>query len=416
MEKLFRDEAVNYQRTQLYGGISLSQPASLYVISAFFILSFLMIVIFCSTYGFSRVVSAQFYLTPDAGLIKVHAHRSGVIDDIYVKEGDRIEKMHPILNVVNRQDMFDRGELFNILVRELEIKMKTIEKERHSDTQLKNEKYLELKGKLAVRENVTSSILKRIKSLKKEFKIKEARLKSYKELINNQYISRIDVETLVIDLLTMDRNIEKLNSEFLFSNDEMISLKKEEIFIYLQYDLRNQKRLREESEIRSKISELSNKSKYIIRAPESGIVTTININKGMFVTNQKTVLNIIPENSMLEAELLLPSRSSGFIKIGDIVKLKLDAFPYQKFGFVQAKVVRIDKSLLLPNENKTPIYLNEPVYRVRAKIESQYILAYGRSYKMKSGMLGVGSIIQEKRTILQWLFEPIYSIKGRLME
>ena len=127
------------------------------------------------------------------------------------------------------------------------------------------------------------------------------------------------------------------------------------------------------------------------------------------------MLHILPEGSELIAELLLPTRSAGFVQLGNKTRLRFDAFPYQRFGFIESEITRIDQTLISPNEIQLPISLREPVYRLRAKLNQQKMQAFGKEFDLKSGMLFEADIMLEKHSIIEWLFEPIYSLRGRIM-
>ena len=94
--------------------------------------------------------------------------------------------------------------------------------------------------------------------------------------------------------------------------------------------------------------------------------------------------------------------------------MRFDAFPYQRFGFIESTIVRIDKALITPNEVQLPVTLNEPVYRLRATLQKQTMNAFGKQLELKSGMLFEADIMLEKRSLIDWLLEPIYSLKGRI--
>lgn len=61
-----------------------------------------------------------------------------------------------------------------------------------------------------------------------------------------------------------------------------------------------------------------------------------------------------------------------------------------------------------------PVNLKEPVYRLRAKLTQQQMQAFGKSFFLKSGMLFEADIMLEQRTLIEWLLEPIYSLRGRV--
>jgi membrane fusion protein len=100
--------------------------------------------------------------------------------------------------------------------------------------------------------------------------------------------------------------------------------------------------------------------------------------------------------------------------VGNNTRLRFDAFPYQRFGFINSEIVRIDQTLIAPNEVQLPISLQEPVYRLRAKLNQQQMQAFGKAFNLKSGKLFEADIVLEQRTLIEWLLEPIYSLRGRV--
>ena len=123
------------------------------------------------------------------------------------------------------------------------------------------------------------------------------------------------------------------------------------------------------------------------------------------------MLTIIPLASPLEMELLLPTRTIGFVSEGDNVVTRFDAFPYQKFGTVSGKIKSINKSVVLPTEKNFPIKVEEAVYLVRVTLSEQAIMAYGERLSLKVGMTTDADIIVESRTLMEWLLEPIYAVE-----
>ena len=60
------------------------------------------------------------------------------------------------------------------------------------------------------------------------------------------------------------------------------------------------------------------------------------------------LLSIIPTGSDLEAQLFAPSQAIGFIKAGQLVRMRYNAFPYQKFGHYEGEVANISRSSVTP--------------------------------------------------------------------
>ena len=135
---------------------------------------------------------------------------------------------------------------------------------------------------------------------------------------------------------------------------------------------------------------------------------------GKYTHSHLPLLTILPEQAQLQAILLVPTRAFGFVSPGQRTRLRFDAFPYQRFGLYGGEVLTTGEAILLPNEVEMPIAIQEPVYRVAVALDSQEIRAYGNSVPLQSGMLLSADIVLEQRSLLSWLLEPIFSLKGRL--
>jgi len=96
------------------------------------------------------------------------------------------------------------------------------------------------------------------------------------------------------------------------------------------------------------------------------------------------------------------------------VQLQLHAFPYQRFGVVRGTVKTVSTTVLGPGEISIPgLTIQEPVFRVRATLSRTMVDAYGRSYPLQPGMLLNADIVFDRRTLLQWLLDPLYAIGKR---
>jgi membrane fusion protein len=88
----------------------------------------------------------------------------------------------------------------------------------------------------------------------------------------------------------------------------------------------------------------------------------------------------------------------------------LDAFPYQKFGVQQAQVLSISGSaqtVAAPGGESS-----QPHYRIVAGLDKQTLTAYGAEQRLRPGMRLVADINVDERSLLEWLLEPLYSLRG----
>ena len=122
---------------------------------------------------------------------------------------------------------------------------------------------------------------------------------------------------------------------------------------------------------------------------------------------------IIPNNAKLQVELFVPTRAVGFLEIDQKVRVRFDAFPYQRYGIFAGKVKSISKHVLLPQELNVPLELNEAVYRVVVELDQQDIIAYGKHFPLQAGMTLEADIILDRQSLFEWILDPLFSLKGR---
>jgi membrane fusion protein len=56
----------------------------------------------------------------------------------------------------------------------------------------------------------------------------------------------------------------------------------------------------------------------------------------------------------------------------------------------------------------------DPLYRVTVQLAKQAVTAYGSEELLKPGMLVDADILGERRRLLEWIFEPLYSLRGKV--
>jgi membrane fusion protein len=153
---------------------------------------------------------------------------------------------------------------------------------------------------------------------------------------------------------------------------------------------------------------------YEIRAQVSGRVSALQAPIGQALDPQRPLMTITPSDARLVAELYVPSRGIGFIQRGQHVRLLYDAFPYQRFGPARGAVEAISATVLAPAEVQAVIPIEEPVYRVVVTLDRQAMHAFGRDAPLHAGMALTADIILERRTFAEWLFEPLFAMRGRM--
>ena len=155
-------------------------------------------------------------------------------------------------------------------------------------------------------------------------------------------------------------------------------------------------------------------STIVATAPIAGRVVAVPVELGESVSAGASVVTLTPNGSELIAELYAPSRAAGFINVGQEVRLMYEAFPYQTFGTGRGTIRSVSRTVLLPSDVRgSGISVDEPVFRVRVALDRQYVAAYGRDLPLQPGMLLRADVIVDRRSLLEWLLDPLYAVGRR---
>jgi membrane fusion protein len=148
----------------------------------------------------------------------------------------------------------------------------------------------------------------------------------------------------------------------------------------------------------------------LVTAPRAGLVTVVAAELGQAVEAGTVLASIVPEDAHLVVELYAPTRAVGFVGVGDDVRLRHAAFPYQKFGHARGTVVEVATTPLgaLTPGGSGP--RGEPLYRVVVALESERVLAYGVARPLLAGMSVEAEVLLDTRRIYEWLFEPLFAL------
>jgi membrane fusion protein len=159
----------------------------------------------------------------------------------------------------------------------------------------------------------------------------------------------------------------------------------------------------------------ANRQNTTIYAPHSGVITFSSLVAGhsLVVDDVALVINS-GSREPLVAALNIPSRQRGFIKEGQVVRLKLDSFPYARFGTLQARIGSISDTAMNRTESSTPSTPGKTMeinnYMAWATLSGETFGTAREPLHILPGMRGTASVVIERRTIAEWVLEPLFQM------
>lgn len=141
-------------------------------------------------------------------------------------------------------------------------------------------------------------------------------------------------------------------------------------------------------------------------SPVDAVVLEIaKLSVGSVVKEAETFFTLVPIGGDLEAEVQIDSLDVGYIKPGDTAHLKLDAFPFQKHGVLDAKVRTISEDAF---RRESPAGGGlDAYYLTRIKIGNDKLSHMGSRNRLLPGMTLNAEIVVGKRTVMSYLVWPL---------
>lgn len=148
---------------------------------------------------------------------------------------------------------------------------------------------------------------------------------------------------------------------------------------------------------------------YVLNAPIDGTVTAVTARTGQAADPKTPLMVVIPRNATLEARLSVPSRAAGFIAAGQPVRLAIDAFPFESFGTIEGTIASVASAAQIVQTSGG----SQAVYLTDIAIPDPSIQAFGERRRLVSGMSLTARIVTQRRSLFEWLFEPLYAVGRR---
>ena len=310
------------------------------------------------------VVAGQ--LKPEGDVKDVQVPLGGVVDEILVKEGEKVEAGQVLIRLDSEATVdFEKNIIESIALKQLQISLKKEELRQYlllNDTQ----------------QNVLNKNLLLQRDILKRFSVLESE-GAGSELQLLQQSDKVEQVAGELQKTIVDREMQQ----------SVISQQIQQI-------------LSELTSLRSKLKEQTVNLRYqVIKAPIAGIIFDFKPQGVGFVAKtSEPVMKIVPLNR-LEAQVEIPSSDIGFVKVGQQADLSIDSFPASDFGALEGSITSIGSDALPPDQSKARSDYSFPA---TIELNSQKLnVKNGRSLPLQVGMTLSANIKLRQVSYLQLL-------------
>ncbi len=404
---LFRESATRSASYRLFGSVTVIVPPSGVVALTVGVLAMLLLGFVTWYVEIPQRARAVGVLMPPDGLLDVVASASGRVANISVSDGQDIDAGDLLLNITTGQE-----QLAILQLQSLRAEIALLDEANARQVVIDSSRLLTLGERL-------DSINKRLAVANIEYELQqdqvelfERRLKRRQGLVNkgNLSIDALDQERTSL-LQARSRRAAIGHSMLEYKQDvaAMLRARAEAVTAAerekILHDLERRRLQRQVDEYEHLISQE-------IRATEDGVVARVNVRPGAAVIAGEILVKVYKPQQGLEAWLYLPSAKAGFLQIGQVVQLRLQAYPYQLFGTSSAVVTSVSSVAIVPAEVSVPLALTGPVFEVRARLNETHIKAFNAIWPLAPGTSFQADLVQRRYRLYEWLLRVIAGGSG----
>jgi len=406
---LFRVEALRHRADRLQGNVNIALPLAWHAIGLLFLVIVVAAAIFLSTATYERVETVSGTIVPDKGVAAIVPSRAGLVQTILVSEGDRV-KAGQRLAVIRADDNMIVG---TTAADRIEGAL------NRQDSQLADQTKQLIGASIADRQRLKAQIdgdLAAIVALNSQISDQreliasaEADYDSIKVVAARGYISKRDMEERRATILTRRQQLSQLQQAV---SDKQAEIAQAQIAIIqsaasARAQTANVQSTREGLQQQQAQTELSRG--FALTSPMDGVVTALTARPGQPAALGQQLMLVVPARSEPRVELYVPTAAAGFLAMGQEVRLSIDAYPYQTFGTLKARIIYVSKAAVAHQTRNT----TAPAYLVVAAIPRPWMVTFGRRQPLLPGMTLSARIVTQKRSLIGWLFEPLFAVHNR---
>lgn len=356
-------------------------------------------------------------LVPKSGQSVIRASAGGVVREINIKLGQQISAGETIARIERPRYSSELGTNTQLQTRNIAQRLDAlVQRVTFTETQqlLERTQIKNRINRLVTREaelNARIDLNARTRALSKE------RLERATQNRQRQLNTVDEVDSARLDHLAQIDEQLQLNAELNSLRAERRELEVELELLLVTHRIQIKELKELELDYEAQLQELNAESVTLIKAPVSGYVSVDPPELGQLLKTNDMITILRPSLNDLEATIYVPPDAIGFIKVGQNVRLKYDAFPYQRFGSGIGQVAAIGSAALPALDLNAPFAFPQgaTVYPVTVELEDSMITSQGVPIRLRPDMTLRADIVLDRIRIHEWLLDPLYRLRARLL-
>ncbi|HAU1322393.1 TPA: HlyD family type I secretion periplasmic adaptor subunit [Legionella pneumophila] len=353
------------------------------------LLFFIVAIVWANYAILDEVTTGQGKVIPSSEVQVIQNLEGGIIQNIFVKEGQIVKKDQILMQIDNTRFMSSYAEAEK-KIDALEIEIIRLNAEISNTKPVFPEKFTKSYPHLVQDQlSLYESRMRELNQLEKSLELAQKELNLTRPLLKGGSVSEVEVIRLERTVSEIKGNIEKFKSEEL----DRLNKARSELFALIEANKADKDRL----------------TRTTVRSPVYGIVKQIKMKTiGGVVQPGNDLLEIVPLDDTLLIEAKIRPSDIGFIHPGQKAMVKITAYDFSIYGGLDGVVEHISADTIIDEQTDKK---EESYYIVKVRTEKNYLGTEKNPLPIIPGMQATVDILTGHKSVLQYLLKPILKAK-----
>lgn len=417
LRKIYRKEAIEYKKHHWKGKALLLAgiPAWLIALLSFAFLAILIATtIFCT---FTQRIDVRGEVITLPHSVNVYAPQQGFVISQYAKVGDIVVKGQSLYEI----DISRNTITGNVSTAQIEVINEKIANAEDIITKLshnKQETRLSLDKQLKTINDSLKETNRMLINAQTGLKKMHDNLSSYDKYLRDGLITKDQYNYQHSLYFQQQSTYQSLVSQKMQLESQVTQLNSDKITKTADFDNQISSQENQINDYKNQLVESNANGNVIIKATTEGRIESLAVTKGQMVDKGSSLAQIKPTGDIEYYLILwLPNNSIPYVKPGDVINIRYDAFPSDKFGQFPGKILSI--SSVPTSRQELSEYTNVSngtnqqelaLYKTIVKIENKTFNYNGKTLSLSNGLKAQAVVFLEERPLYMWMFTPVYKI------
>ncbi len=406
-QSLFRPEVIEAKRDRLIGNVVAATPPRAGVYAAILCGAFAVLLLIVVVGQFASRAPVSGVVAYDRGIARIYPPSVAEVRAIHVREGDMVSAGQRLVTIAVTPGRDAEGDGVASQLAQIDRRDQELSRQQTLSGSIGSSDASSLEAQGTNLKATIASLERQRDIAGAQVKIAQSDAARAGRLLRESAATRRQAEEAAAAVLTRRADVESFAERIIAQRESLRTVEAQISQRRLTVAQTVSQLSAERAELAAQRSALLRLDRLELTAPVDGRVSDLIGEVGQRTRPETSLVTVIPQGSNLEAWLYTPTRAAGFVAPGQEVRLLFDAFPFQKYGAGAGVITEVSRVPTDPSAIDPGLKIDQPVFRVRLRIDRGVTGTDGRPLPLRQGMTLNANLVLERRPLWEVLLAPV---------